>query len=106
MNKKIDIAILSETKKKLKGSKELEHYILNYGAVPQEKRASTGVAIMINKKLTNRIYSYDFINERIVTIRPGMDRAYISIVGTYAAEEGGPKIRRNVMKCYKIYYKI
>jgi hypothetical protein len=74
MNKKIDIAISSETKKKLKGTKELEHYILIYSGVPQEKRGVAGVATMINKKLMNRIYSYNFINEIVATIRLWIDR--------------------------------
>jgi hypothetical protein len=73
---------------KLKGSKELEHYILFCSGVSQEKRAAAGVAIMIKKKLMNSIYSSNFVNEIIVTIGLWIDRGYISIVGVYAPEEG------------------
>jgi hypothetical protein len=33
----IDVAIISETKKKLKGCKELQLYVLHYNGVPREK---------------------------------------------------------------------
>jgi hypothetical protein len=51
MNKRIDMAILLETRKKLKGLVELGQYILIYNGVPQDKRAVAGVPILINKKL-------------------------------------------------------
>jgi hypothetical protein len=75
----------------LKGSKELEHYILMYSGVPQEKGAAAGVAVMINQKVKNRICSYDFVSEIIVTIRLRIGRGYVSIVGTYSPEEGRAK---------------
>jgi hypothetical protein len=49
-----DVAIISETKKKLKGSKELQHYLSYYSGVPQEKTAPSGTAILINKKHKHR----------------------------------------------------
>jgi hypothetical protein len=46
---------------------------------------------MINKNLTYTIYSYNFINERNVIIRLWIDKIYVSVVGTYAPEEGWAK---------------
>ena len=45
---KIDVAVVTETKKKLKGTKELEDYIMFYSGVPANKRASSGVSILLN----------------------------------------------------------
>jgi hypothetical protein len=42
----VDIAVMQGTKKKLKGSQELEDYILLYSGVPTNKTAATGIALM------------------------------------------------------------
>jgi len=47
----VDIAVIPETKKKLKGSQELDDYILLYSGVPTNKRAAAGIAIMISPNL-------------------------------------------------------
>jgi len=43
--------VITETKKKLKGSQELEDYDLLYSGVATNKRAAAGVAIMIKTTL-------------------------------------------------------
>jgi len=52
---KVDIAGIPETKKKWKGSQELEDYILLHIGVPMNKRAAAGIAIMIKVKFKKRI---------------------------------------------------
>jgi exonuclease III len=47
----VDIAVIPETKKKLKGSQELEDYILLHSGESTNKRAAAGIAIMIKTKL-------------------------------------------------------
>lgn len=42
--RKVNIAAISKTKKKLKGCKELGDCIMYYSGVCQEKRAATGIA--------------------------------------------------------------
>jgi hypothetical protein len=61
---------------------------LIYSGVTQEQRAAAGVAIMINNKFKNRIYSYSFVNERIVTIRLRIERRYMIVIGVCAPQEG------------------
>jgi len=46
----VDIAVIPETEKKLKGSQDLDDYILLYSDVPTNKRAAAGIAIMIKAK--------------------------------------------------------
>ena len=52
----VDIAVITETKKKLKGSQELDDCILLYSGVPTNKRAV--IAIMIKTKFKKRIQRY------------------------------------------------
>lgn len=49
----IDFAAISETKKKLKGTKYVEEYIMIYSGVEQQKTANKGIALCIHKKLQN-----------------------------------------------------
>jgi len=60
------MALIPETNKKLKGSQDLEDYVLLYIGVPTNKRTAAGIAIMIKTKYKKRIHSYIFINERIL----------------------------------------
>ena len=46
----VDIAVIPETKKKLKGLQEVDDYILLYSDVPTNKRTAAGIAIMIKGK--------------------------------------------------------
>jgi hypothetical protein len=83
----INLAVINETKKKLKGTKETENYIMNYSGVPLNRRASCGVAMPV-KKWRNRISSYEYISERTVTTKLELDRGHLMIVGVYTPEEG------------------
>ncbi|PSN41857.1 hypothetical protein C0J52_10245, partial [Blattella germanica] len=67
--REIDIAIISETKKKQRGSYDLKNYTVFYSGVDITERAQAGVAILINNNLRNLITSYQWINQRIIEIR-------------------------------------
>ena len=62
----VNIAVIPETKKKLKGSQESDDYILLYSGVPTNKRATAGIAIMIKAKFQKIIHNYVSVNERII----------------------------------------
>jgi len=49
LKRKIDIAIITETKKKNKGSEDIGNYIMIYCRVPANQWASYGVAIAVRK---------------------------------------------------------
>ena len=82
----VDIAIIPETKKKLKDLTELADYMLIYNGVTGGKRAAAGVAKMIQKRLKNRIHSYQFVNEHILTVRYKTIREYTALVAVYSPE--------------------
>jgi len=53
------------------------------------KRAATGIAIMIKAKFKKRIHSYMFVNERILQLRYKLQRGYLTLLAVYA-----PKVRK------------
>ena len=65
----IGIAVITETKKKLKGTKDLSEYLLQYSGVPQNKRATPGVVILVKQNWKKRIQSYNYISDRIINTR-------------------------------------
>jgi hypothetical protein len=85
---KVDKTVIPETKKKLKGSQELEDYILLYSGVPTNKRAAAVISIMIKAKFRKRIHSYMFVNERIFQLRYKLQKGYLTLLAVYAPEKG------------------
>jgi endonuclease/exonuclease/phosphatase family metal-dependent hydrolase len=88
---KINIAVITETKKKLKGTKDMGDYTMIYCGVDQKVRASAGVAILCDRKWKTKIKSYNYINERIVVAKFKVDRGDLVVIGVYAPEEGKPE---------------
>jgi hypothetical protein len=79
-------AVIPETKKNLKGSQELDDYILMYSGVPTNKTAAAGIAIMINPNPANvdkmvapasaSKWQMGF-NSAFKGLRPNLEREYI-----------------------------
>ena len=59
--KKINIAVITETKKELKGTKDIKDYTMIYSGVEQHKRATCIVAIFIDNKWKRKSDSYMWI---------------------------------------------
>ena len=87
MKRKIDIAIITETKKKNKGSEEIDNYVMIYGGVPANQWASSGVAIVIRKYWKHKIQDYTWISDRIIETRIKVLDRNFRIVGVYAPVE-------------------
>jgi hypothetical protein len=49
LQNRTDVAEISETKQKNKGSKELENYVMICSGIPGEESASSDVAIQVRK---------------------------------------------------------
>jgi len=49
LKRKTDIAVVTETKKKNKGSEDIGNYVMIYCGIPANQWASSGVAIVIRK---------------------------------------------------------
>jgi exonuclease III len=66
--------------------------------VPTEQRASSGVAILIKQKWKNRIVSYSWISDRIISLKCKTGRSLMNIIGVYAPIEGN---KTDTRKFYK-----
>jgi len=88
LKRKIDIAIITETKKKNKGSEDIGNYIMIYCGVPANQWVSSGVAIAVRKDWKHTIQGYTWISERIVETRIKVLNRNFTIVGVYVPVEG------------------
>lgn len=68
-----------------------------YSGVPEDRRACSGVTILINNKWKSKIISYSFINDRIVTGKFRIDKGYLIVVSVYAHEKG---MKEEIKKFY------
>lgn len=84
----VNLAVVTETKKKLKGSKYVENYAMFYSGVDQQERAAKGVAIFVDRKWESRIKEVQYVNDRIILLKLKHERGHLVVIGVYAPEEG------------------
>lgn len=88
---KIDICVITETKKKGNGTENVGDYIHLYSGVDKSIRAKRGVAIIIHKRFKNNIIGWEGIDERIITAELKINGHEIAIVGVYAPNDSDIK---------------
>jgi len=88
LKRKIDIAIITEIKKKNKGSEDIGNYVMIYCGVPANQWASSGVAIAVRKNWKHKIQDYTWISDRIFETRIKVLNRNFTIVGVYVPVEG------------------
>jgi len=69
LKRKIDIAIITETKKINKGSEDIGNYVMIYCGVPANQWTSPGVAVVGRKDWKHKIQDYTWISDRIIESR-------------------------------------
>lgn len=80
----IDIAVLSETKKKGNGNEFRDNYIHFYSGVDKDKRARAGISIALNKKFQKDVRNWSAINERLITMDLEVFGHKLILIGVYA----------------------
>ena len=65
---KINVTVVTETKKKLEGTEQIEKHAMIYSGVSAKQLAAKAVAMLIDNKWTRRIESYTFINDRKMNV--------------------------------------
>ena len=80
----IDIGILTETKKKGRGSEMIGQYIHFYSGIGKDKRAKRGVSIAVHKRFKRYIKKWDQIDERIISLELQIHGHTLVIIGVYA----------------------
>jgi len=88
LKRKIDSAVITETKKKHEVSEDIGNYVMIYCAVPANQWASSGVAIAIRKDCKHKIQDYTWISDRIIETRIKVLKRCFTIVGVYVPVEG------------------
>jgi exonuclease III len=86
--KSIKIAVTSEIKRKLEGSKETNNYIQIYSGVKATERVHSGVMLIVHIFLKSNIHSYNYWSNRIIQLRLKLSQGYLTIIGIYAPIEG------------------
>lgn len=84
---KVDICILTETKKKGRGTETIGDYIHIYSGVKKDTRAKRGVSIAIHKTLKKSIKSWEEIDEQIIKLELEKNGRQIVILGIYAPSD-------------------
>lgn len=57
-----------------------------YSSVPQSRRPSSGIAVLVANKWSSRIEDYAIRSEILITLSLIVGRGHIIIVGIYAPE--------------------
>lgn len=84
---KIDICVFTETKKKGRGSEEIEEYMHFYSGVEKSMRARRGVSIAVHKKFRKNVKSWEEIDEQIISMEIVKNGETIVIIGAYAPSD-------------------
>ena len=80
----IKVLVITESKKKLQGTKDTEHYTVIYSGVDRHIRGQSGVMIRIHKSISNKIDHCKFWNDRVIETRLQTQRGHLAILGVYA----------------------
>ncbi|XP_044757727.1 craniofacial development protein 2-like [Coccinella septempunctata] len=84
---KLDIAVITETKKKGQGSESMGYYDHFYSGVPKDRRAQQGISILIRRNLRKYIQSWEAISERIIKMNLTIYGHRTTIIEVYGVND-------------------
>lgn len=80
---RVDILVVSETKKKENGTEKLNGILHYWSEVKKEDRAKAGIAVLLREKCGRLVKNYEPVNKRILKIYKNVFRCEIVIFGIY-----------------------
>lgn len=83
-NLKMDIVVLTETKKKGTGTENVNNYVHIFSGVAKHQRAKRGVSVMIHRKHEHKVTDFETIDENIIRINVNINQKPVTILGVYA----------------------
>ncbi|XP_030764659.1 uncharacterized protein LOC115888913 [Sitophilus oryzae] len=86
-NLKLDVAVITETKKKVQESESMGQYDHFYSGVSKDRRAQQGVSVLIKRNLRKHVQSWEAISERIIKINMTVRENRITIFGVYGIND-------------------
>lgn len=84
---KLDIIIVTETRKKETGTNTVGEYVHIYTSVSKEKRAARGVSLLIKKIFKDKIINWVAIDENIIKLNIQLYEYNVTMVSVYAPSE-------------------
>ena len=85
---KLELLIISETKRKGKGIKETSNgHLLVSSGVDKEMRASAGVACIVHRAIKNDVNRWMAVSERIITVELRNTEGTRTVIGVYGPDE-------------------
>ena len=100
---KIDICVLTETKKKGKGNEGIGEYIHLYSGVQKDARAKRGVSVAVHKSIKRYIKSWEEVDEQIITVEMNKNGHHIVVIGVYTLRGKLTTILTNIKDDKEIY---
>lgn len=92
---RIDVCVLTEVKRKGRGSEMVGDYVHIFSGVAKDDRARRGVAIAVHKNLKKNIRSWEEVDEQIIKLEMIKNGRHIVIIGVYAPSEDSDKITKD-----------
>ena len=83
----VDVAVLTETKKKGHGSENYGDYDLFYSGVAKDQRAQQGVAILLRRSLRKFVGTWEAVNQRIIKMNLNLYGHKITLLGVYGVND-------------------
>lgn len=84
---RVDVAVLTETKKKGRGSESWGDYDHFFSGVSKDQRAKRGVSILVHKRYRKLISNWEPINERLIKINLILNGYRVTVLGVYALND-------------------
>ena len=93
-------------RKKLKGTKETNNYIVmySYSGVKRSTSSQAGIRFWINKSIKNAIIKYTYCSESIAKVKPIVGRANLSLLDSTPQKKEEVKKTKTFITSYMKYY--
>ncbi|XP_031335863.1 craniofacial development protein 2-like [Photinus pyralis] len=94
----LDILVISETKKKGRGTTKMDNnHLFIYSGVDLNERAAGGVGCLIHEKHVEKVYDWKSISERTIQVELiGLEGTKTTIIGVYGPNEDEKVERKDI----------
>ncbi|KFM58790.1 Craniofacial development protein 2, partial [Stegodyphus mimosarum] len=93
---KKDIVVITETKRKGKGSENIGNYIHFFSGVEENDRSRAGISIMMKEMYYKYMTSWEAIDERLIKLELMLGKKHLAIIGVYGIDDSARKDTKEV----------
>ncbi|KFM58793.1 Craniofacial development protein 2, partial [Stegodyphus mimosarum] len=91
-----DIVVITETKRKGKGSENIGNYIHFFSGVEENDRSRAGISIMMKEMYYKYMTSCEAIDERLIKLELKLGKKNLVIIGVYGIDDNAKKNTKEV----------